>query len=164
MSSQKGVVWGTDPNQSQDRVSNGSENLLLWEGFDHIPVQNIDSVVEEPGFGLVCACCQRVWESGTSHLFPIRKLLSLPPFVFSPVLAATRCFPPVGWLGSRAQLYGPAQGLRLTERLLWMGNAREAGGIVCICLSPAKIEPLRGHCSFYFVGYLECQPCYYKWL
>jgi len=49
------------------------------------------------------------------------------------------------------------------ETRVGMGNACEAGVIVCICLSPAKIEPLCGHCRFYSVGYLERQPCYYKW-
>ena len=43
-----------------------------------------------------------------------------------------------------------------------MGNACEAGVTVCICLSPAKIEPLCGQSKFYFVGYLGRQPCYYK--
>jgi len=46
----------TDPNKSQDSV-NGSENLFLGGGSDRTLVQNIDSVVEEPGLGLACARC-----------------------------------------------------------------------------------------------------------
>jgi len=47
---------GTDPNQSQGSAD-GSEDLLSGGGLDCVPIQNIDSVVQERRLGFACACC-----------------------------------------------------------------------------------------------------------
>ena len=51
----------TNPNQSEDGA-NSSEDPLCGEGFDYIPVQDIDFVVDEryPGLGRVYIFLLRV--------------------------------------------------------------------------------------------------------
>ena len=55
-----GQNGGTNPNQSEGSA-NGSKDLFCGGGFDGVPVQNFDSVVQERHLGLACARCHFRW-------------------------------------------------------------------------------------------------------